>query len=84
MWNHQQFDLLSAACLSKTNQREVIVEECICLPAWFLIKPQHDAPRQLQGVQPSAIANLFAGLVQECHLQLWVSAAEDRRDVFFV
>lgn len=49
--------LLSVACLSKTKQRELIVEKCIRLPAWwgvFLIKPQQDALQQPQGVQAFA------------------------------
>lgn len=49
--------LLSVACLSKTEQCEVIVEKCIFLPAWwgvFFIKPQQDALQQPQGVQAFA------------------------------
>lgn len=58
----------------KTNQCEIIVEECAQLPARrdvLLIKPQHDSAAAAGHVDASqSIDNLFAGLVQECHLQL--------------
>lgn len=71
-------------CLSKTDVKLLEKNVSISRPDEASSSSSPDTmPRVgLGGVQLSAADNLFAGLAQECHLQLRVSAEVDGRGGF--